>query len=146
MRTYETVFILTPNLTADEQTNHIDFYKENIVKHGGEIINVELWGKQQLAYTIDKHTDGIYVLIQFKAETNYANDELEKRFQFNEDIIRYVIVMLDEKRFKIKPRKEPIRRERPVGKGDKQKEGEEGLAEEDELAFDDAAEEDEEEL
>lgn len=115
MRTYETVFVLKPGLTADEQTKHIDFYKDNITKHAGEIINTELWGKQQLAYPIENHTDGIYVLIQFKAESGYVNDELEKRFQFNEDIIRYVVVMLDEKKFKLKPRKEPVRRERPAG-------------------------------
>lgn len=127
MRTYETVFILKPNLTADEQTKHIDFYKDNITKHGGEIVNVELWGKLQLAYAIENHTDGIYVLIQFNAETSYANGELEKRFQFNEDVIRYVIVMLDEKKFKLKPRKEPIRRERPAGaRTGARKEGEDG--------------------
>ncbi len=115
MRTYETVFVLKPTLSADEQTKHIDFYKDNIVNHGGEIINVELWGKQSLAYPIENLTEGIYVLIQFKAENGYTDDELEKRFKFNEDVMRYVVVMIDEKKFKLKPRKEPVRRERPAG-------------------------------
>lgn len=147
MRTYETVFILKPNLTADEQTKHIDFYKDNITKNGGEIVNVELWGKLQLAYAIENHTDGIYVLIQFNAETSYANDELEKRFQFNEDVIRYVVVMLDEKKFKRNPRKEPLRRERPAGTGIRpgaRKEGDEGVegvAEDFEETAEDAEEE-----
>lgn len=126
MRTYETVFILKPELTAEEQEKHIAFYKENITNHGGEIIKVDVWGKQQLAYPIDNRTEGFYVLIQFKAETDYANAELEKRFQFNEDVMRYVIVMLDEKRFKQSPRKEPVRRERPAGeKAGKSRDGEE---------------------
>ena len=63
----------------------------------------------------EKHNFGYFFLIKFKADTNYNNDELEKRFQFNENIIRYVIVMLDEKRFKQNPRKEPVRKERPAG-------------------------------
>lgn len=141
MRTYETVFILKPNLTADEQTKHIDFYKENITKNGGEIVNVELWGKQQLAYTIDNHVDGIYVLIQFNADNVYVNEELEKRFKFNEDIIRYVVVMLDEKKFKLKPRKDPIRRERPAGsKPGTRKEGEDDDSGE---AFEESADDEE---
>lgn len=115
MRTYETIFILKPELSAEEHEKHIEFYKENITSNGGEIVKVDVWGRQALAYPIEKHNEGYYVLIQFKADTNYTNDELEKRFQFNENVIRYVIVMLDEKRFKQNPRKEPVRKERPAG-------------------------------
>ncbi len=112
MRTYETVFIVKPNLSADEHTNHIEFYKENITKHGGEILDVQIWGKQALAYPIENETDGFYVVIQFKAEEGYSHTELEKRFKFNEDVLRYVVVMIDEKKFKLKPRKEAPRKER----------------------------------
>lgn len=121
MRTYETIFILKPELTAEEHEKHIEFYKENITNHGGEIVKVDVWGKQALAYPIEKHNDGFYVLIQFKAENTYANVELEKRYQFNENVLRYVIVMLDEKRFKESPRKEPVRKERPADKAGKAK-------------------------
>ncbi len=116
MRTYETIFILKPELSAEEHEKHIEFYKENITSNGGEIVKVDVWGRQTLAYPIEKHNEGYYVLIQFKANTNYTNEELEKRFQFNENVMRYVVVMLDEKRFKQNPRKEPVRKERPAGK------------------------------
>lgn len=132
MRTYETVFILQPELTAEEQEKNIEFYKENITNNGGEIVKVEVWGKQQLAYPIENKTEGIYVLIQFKANTDYVNAELEKRFQFNESVMRYVIVMLDEKRFKQNPRKEPVRRERPAGeKAGKSRDSEDEFSDED---------------
>lgn len=121
MRTYESIFILKSELTTEEQEKHIEFYKDNITSHGGEIVKLEVWGKQALAYPIEKSTEGFYVLIQFKAEGDYVNDELEKRYQFNEDVIRYVIVMLDEKKFKQNPRKEPVRRERPADKAGKAK-------------------------
>lgn len=121
MRTYESIFILKSELTTEEQEKHIEFYKDNITSHGGEIVKLEVWGKQALAYPIEKSTEGFYVLIQFKAEGDYVNDELEKRYQFNEDVIRYVIVMLDEKKFKQNPRKEPVRKERPADKAGKAK-------------------------
>jgi len=112
LRTYETIFILKPTATADEQTKHIDFYKENIRTFGGEIVKEELWGKQQFAYKIDGLSEGIYTLLQFTAEHNYVNTELDKRFKFNEDIVRYVIVMLDGRKFKASPRKESARKPR----------------------------------
>ena len=65
MRTYETIFILKSELTTEEQEKHIEFYKENITSHGGEIVKMEVWGKQALAYPIEKSTEGFYVLIQF---------------------------------------------------------------------------------
>ena len=103
MRTYETVFILNPEFGADAQAEQINFYKENIASNGGEILTVENWGKLTLAYKIEKFTEGVYVLIQFNAPNDYI-PELEKRFKFNEDVIRYVVVMVDEKKFKRKPR------------------------------------------
>ena len=140
MRTYETIFILKSELTTEEQEKHIEFYKENITSHGGEIVKMEVWGKQALAYPIEKSTEGFYVLIQFKAEGDYVNDELEKRYQFNEDVIRYVIVMLDEKRFKQNPRKEPVRKERPAGEKVSKPRNENG-EEADEMQSDEIAEE-----
>ncbi len=139
MRTYETIFILKPELSTEDQEKHIAFYKENITSNGGELIKVDVWGKQTLAYPIEKHTEGFYVLIQFKAESTYANNELEKRYQFNEDVLRYVIVMLDEKRFKENPRKEPVRKERSADKAGKPKnENEEEVEEFQEVELDSA--------
>ena len=109
MRTYETIFVLNPELGADVQAEQVEFYKENITKNGGEIIAHEPWGKLTLAYKIDKFGEGIYNLIQFKANTDYVV-ELERRYKYNENVLRYVVVMIDEKKFKLKPRKDPVKR------------------------------------
>jgi small subunit ribosomal protein S6 len=102
---------MKPDLSAEVQNGHTEFYKENITKNGGEIIAAESWGKLTLAYKIDGFSEGVYTLIQFKATTSYVL-ELEKRYKFNEDVLRFVVVMIDEKKFKLKPRKDPIKRER----------------------------------
>jgi len=115
LRTYETIFVTKPDLGADVQNGYIEFYKENITKNGGEIIAVTPWGKQPLAYKINGCSEGVYTLIQFKADTSYVV-ELERRYKYNEDIIRYVVVMIDEKKFKLKPRKDPVKRERKPGR------------------------------
>jgi len=106
---------MKPDLAADVQNGHVEFYKENITKNGGEIIAVVPWGKLTLAYKVKGCSEGVYTLIQFKADTSYVM-ELEKRYKYNEDIIRYAVVMIDEKKFKLKPRKDPVKRERRVEK------------------------------
>jgi small subunit ribosomal protein S6 len=112
LRTYETVFVLKPDLTAEAQNEQIEFYKDNIVKNGGEILKVDPWGKIPMAYKIDNYGEGVYVLIQFNAETDYV-EELEKRYKFNESVMRHIIVMIDGKKFKLNPKKEPKRDRRP---------------------------------
>lgn len=111
--------MLNPELGGDALTQQVDFYKENITSHGGEIISVESWGKLTLAYPIERHTEGVYTVIQFNAGADYL-PELEKRYKFNEDVLRHVIVQIDEKKFKLKPRKEPARRPRHTRRDDEQ--------------------------
>lgn len=111
MRAYETVFILKPELSTEQLEAHLEFYKDSILKHGGEIVNVDAWGKVALAYKIDNIGEGVYYVVKFNATVDYIT-ELEKRFKFNEDVMRFVIVQLDEKKFKASPRREAVKRER----------------------------------
>ena len=115
MRTYETIFVLNPELGTDAVAEQIEFYKDNITKNGGEIVSLEQWGKLTLAYKIENFSEGIYVLIQFNAEMDYL-PELERRYKYYELVLRHVIVMIDGKKFKLKPRKDPVRRERKGGR------------------------------
>ncbi|WP_022851213.1 30S ribosomal protein S6 [Limisalsivibrio acetivorans] len=109
MNTYETVFIVRPDASQEELDKNVEFYKGLIEQNGGEIIKVEPWGKLHLAYEIRNSKEGHYFLIQYNAEHDF-NDELEKRYRFNEDILRSVVVKIDEKKFKLKPKKDPTPR------------------------------------
>lgn len=105
MNTYETVFIVRPDLTQEELDKELEFYKNNIEQNGGRIIKVEPWGKVTMAYAIENYVDGFYYLIQFEAEHTYP-DEIAKRFRYNENVLRYVVVAIDEKKFKLNPKKD----------------------------------------
>ena len=72
--------------------------------NGGEIEKVdETWGKRRLAYAIDYKTEGWYVLVTFKAPVELPR-ELERNLQINENVLRYLVVKLVEKRSSVKPR------------------------------------------
>ena len=105
MNTYETVFIVRPDLPQEELDKELEFYKNNIEQNGGKILKVEPWGKQTMAYDIENFREGVYFLIQFEAETDYHN-ELTKRFRYNENVLRYALVAIDEKKFKLNPKRD----------------------------------------
>ncbi len=95
MRKYEAIFILRPSIEEDKRVEEIEKYK-SIIAADGEIEKVEEWGNRKLAYEIEKIRDGYYVLVTFKANPTLPK-ELERNFKISDDVIRYIIVNLEDK-------------------------------------------------
>lgn len=108
---YEIVFISVPSLDADKQTEKFDTYKKLITDAGGEIIKSELWGTQQLSYPIAKQVQGIYYFAQFKAHGDFIAG-FELKMKYDEEIIRFLVVKIDGKQYKLNPRKDPVKQDR----------------------------------
>lgn len=116
MKTYETVFIVDPDVTQEQATATFEKFKGLITDNGGEIINEEVWGRLRLAYAINRKNEGYYFLIQFNAEPAFPI-ELEKRFKFDESVIRYIVIKIDGKKFKLKKRADMTQRAPRRGRG-----------------------------
>jgi small subunit ribosomal protein S6 len=63
------------------------------VKHGGEVRNIERWGRRRLAYEIDHHGEGYYVVVTFSAEPA-AQHELERALNLADEVVRHKILVL----------------------------------------------------
>jgi small subunit ribosomal protein S6 len=59
MRAYEATYILSPELDEEQLTQAQEKFKDMVTKNGGEIVNIESWGKRKLAYEINKKNEGI---------------------------------------------------------------------------------------
>jgi len=94
LKNYETVFILTPVLSDQQTKDAVEKYKDLITSQGGEIINLENMGLKQLAYPIQKKSNGFYVLIEFKSEPSFVK-ALEIEYKRDERIIRFLTTALD---------------------------------------------------
>ncbi|PAF52228.1 30S ribosomal protein S6 [Helicobacter sp. 13S00477-4] len=97
MRYYETMFIVKPTLVEEEIKSKIDFYKEAIIKNGGEIETCLDMGMRNLAYEIDKNKRGYYFVIYFAAEPKIVL-ELERLYRINEDILRFIVIKYESKK------------------------------------------------
>ena len=62
MRMYEVIFIVKP--MEEEATNAvIEKFTKLIQANGGTIEKEDRWGKERLAYEINDHSEGYYVLL-----------------------------------------------------------------------------------
>lgn len=95
MRTYEVMFIASPN-TSDEEINKLTSLIEHAATdRGGKITKVDPWGRRKLAYRIGKFDDGIYTLVYLEG-TGHEIAEIERRLRVTDFVIRYMSVRTDE--------------------------------------------------
>jgi small subunit ribosomal protein S6 len=94
MRTYEVLFILSPQTTEEETTTLIGDFKGIAEKNGATLKNEEAWGRRRLAYPIHKFTEGVYHLFVFESASSLS--ELDRRMKNVDRVLRHVIVRTDE--------------------------------------------------
>lgn len=100
-RIYESVIIINATLEDAQIDAEIEKIKDFIQKNNGDIRAIEKWGRRRLAYAIKKKNNGFYALFEFKAAGDLVA-KLERQYQLNENIIRYLTVQLDKKALKAK--------------------------------------------
>ncbi|MEG8945966.1 30S ribosomal protein S6 [Rosettibacter firmus] len=93
-KSYESVVILNAALEDEQIEATISRLQEFITTHGGEIFDIDRWGRKRLAYPIQKAKSGYYVIFRFNAPTNLISI-LERNYRLDENIIRYLTVTLD---------------------------------------------------
>ena len=93
-RTYESVAIINAALEDEQIEATISRIQEVITSHGGEIVEVDKWGRKRLAYPIQKAKSGYYLVLRFSAPTELIAT-LERNYRLDETIIRYLTITLD---------------------------------------------------
>src|SRR6266702_8669944 len=113
MRTYEVLFILSPQVPEEETTTLITEFQRVAESTGAKLTNEEAWGRRRLAYPIQKFNEGNYHLFVF--DTDASLSELDRRMRNSDRILRHMIVRTDldhkraEKLAKRNPKKERVR-------------------------------------
>jgi small subunit ribosomal protein S6 len=92
---YELVVVMTPEIVEEDVPAAIERVTNAITSRGGEIVDVNPWGRRRLAYPIDRHTEGNYVVTQIKLDPTRAH-ELESGFMISEEILRHLLIRKDE--------------------------------------------------
>ncbi len=93
VKNYESVIILNATLEDEQIEVSLNKILESIKSYGGEIKDVDKWGRKRLAYPIEKAKSGYYVVIRFTAPTE-AIARIERVYRLDETVIRFLTVEL----------------------------------------------------
>ncbi|MBN1824111.1 MAG: 30S ribosomal protein S6 [Endomicrobiales bacterium] len=104
MVAYESTFICSPELPAEQVEELIAKAKKVIETSKGSVLLVQQLGKKKLAYTINKFREGTYVYFELSG-TGEMVSSLENFYKVNDSIIRYLTVKTEKKKAPAKPAK-----------------------------------------
>ena len=91
---YETIYILSPNLSEEDTAALVQKFRALTESHG-TLDEVEEWGRRRLAYEINKLTEGYYVLMRFESPPGFPA-ELERVLGITDGVIRWLTVCKDQ--------------------------------------------------
>jgi small subunit ribosomal protein S6 len=95
LRDYELVFIAVPQLDDEALAALNQRVAGWITAANGTVTGTNVWGRRQLAYAIRKYSEGFYVQVNFQLASSGAR-ELERSLSLDEQIIRHMVIRLDE--------------------------------------------------
>jgi small subunit ribosomal protein S6 len=90
MRNYELMCIIQPDLDETAFNGVVDKVKGWISDSGGSVDKAEVWGRRKLAYVIEKHREGQYVLLNLTMDPA-ATSELERNLLLQEPVMRHML-------------------------------------------------------
>ncbi|MBD8931615.1 MAG: 30S ribosomal protein S6 [Ruminococcus sp.] len=94
MNKYELAVVVSAKIEDDARAEVIEKVKDLITRVGGNVTDVDEWGKRRFAYEIQKMKEGFYYFIHFEAESTVPA-ELEQRVRIMDHVLRYLCVRQD---------------------------------------------------
>ena len=95
MRNYEVAFIAHPELDEASLNTLVEKAKGWVNATGGQVTQVDLWGRRRLAYPIRKQREGQYVLMQTQMAAVAIHD-VERNLRLTEQVMRFQIIRTDD--------------------------------------------------
>jgi small subunit ribosomal protein S6 len=96
LRDYELVIIVSPEVADEAVPATVERVQEFISEQGGQVRDVNAWGRRRLAYPINGFREGSYVVAQLGLDPQLVR-ALEENLKLSEDVIRHLVVKLEEK-------------------------------------------------
>lgn len=94
MNRYEVALIIRPEIDQEGQDALIARLSEILTADGGQVDNVESWGRRRLAYPIKKVQEGVYCFVQGQFATSVL-PEFDRWVKLSEGILRHMVIRME---------------------------------------------------
>jgi small subunit ribosomal protein S6 len=91
MNKYELTVVVNAKIEDDERAQVIEKVKDLVTRFGGNVTDVDEWGKRRLAYEIQKMKEAYYYFIHFESDATVPG-EVEERIRIMDNVLRYLCV------------------------------------------------------
>lgn len=91
MTKYEIMYVIRPTVLEDDRKALIAELHDIFTSRGANVVNVNEWGMKDLAYEIEHHKKGYYVVLDVVSDDE-PRIEFDRIVRIKEDIIRYMIL------------------------------------------------------
>ena len=95
MRYYEILYIVNPNFERKKIDDTMKEIDNRLTKTQSKIINHIVWGKKKLAYTMQGHKYGTYILVHYQGGNKDKLDEFDSWLKLSDLVIRHMIVRIE---------------------------------------------------
>ena len=95
LKNYEMIMALKPLLPDDIRKELHKEFVDLIAKDGGEVVDVDVWGKRYLSYKIKGHNEGYYIVYDFKVSPSEVA-EIKRLMQLKQEILRFMITEMED--------------------------------------------------
>jgi small subunit ribosomal protein S6 len=95
-REYELIYIVRPDVAEEDLGTVQERTDKIIAERGGTVLKVDDWGSKRLAYDIQKHGKGHFVLFNFLSEPDTVT-ELERTLRIDDKVLRFLTVKVHDR-------------------------------------------------
>ena len=97
MRYYEILYIINPNFEKKKIDSAMKDINDRLKKTNSNIINHTIWGKKRLAYSMQGHKYGTYILLHYEGSDSEKLDEFYSWLKLSTLVVRHMVVRLNSK-------------------------------------------------
>ena len=94
MRRYETLFIVTPDISEEDLKAVATKVKGVVTGRNGIVASYDEQGRKKLAYSVKKQNKGYYVLMDYAGSADIVS-ELERNMRLDDRVLKYLTVKLE---------------------------------------------------
>ena len=93
---YELMYAISGVAQQNQVDDIVRKINQFVESNSGDVLEVDEWGNQRLAYEIDKKRSGYYVNVFFKGPGELV-PKVERQLQINDEVLRYLTLRMDAK-------------------------------------------------
>jgi small subunit ribosomal protein S6 len=94
MPLYELGVVINATLEENDRNAFLGELKDLLAKEGAAIVKEDVWGKRNLAYSINHQREGFYVFWQYEGPGTVIKP-LEYKLRLSDQVLRYLNLNLD---------------------------------------------------